>query len=134
MIDTVALMSLPRKKSRPIVVDGQPYRWGIVPRDESEALLVIERDTGGASQLRIHGPNSLKPGYVLGPDQTLTPARVADWVRHALAAGWDPNSKGNQVMNGGTDWAIARSDRDTARTPSAQEMRRAGFKVPNQDS
>src|SRR5262249_24217574 len=89
-------MAIPKKHSRRIVVDGVVYRWRIPPEPNY--------DQGHFGQLVVTVWRDEEPNccllYLLGGDrpdnlhgavgEVLTPRRIADAIRAALAAGWDP--------------------------------------------
>ncbi|MEU9105545.1 hypothetical protein AB0D54_14420 [Streptomyces xanthophaeus] len=95
-------MALQRKGSRPITVDGVAYRWRLRGRPTYDQGLVrapvtyaVERAAVPGSTLVVttsqpHPSNWL--GVQAGP---VLPAQVADSIRSALGAGWQPASPGS---------------------------------------
>jgi hypothetical protein len=89
-------MTLPRRFTRPIVVDDIRYRWMLKETDYGamfELLLVVEAaDNPNGVQLTAH---------IQWRDRTkedaVTPATVAALVRHARACGWDSQRPGSRV-------------------------------------
>ncbi|MFC8720664.1 hypothetical protein [Kitasatospora sp. NPDC057198] len=94
-------MALRRKGSRPLTVDGAPYRWTIRRRPsygqgigESPLTAAVERADGAGAVLLLRFPCA-HPGNWLGlPATGVTPARIAAAVRLARARGWDPERPG----------------------------------------
>lgn len=92
-------MAIPKKKSRPIEVDGQRYRWRVRHRPtraqragRSPLLLAVEAE-------RARGQVMLAPLPCEHPasglrSQALTPGGVAQLVRAALEEGWTPDAPG----------------------------------------
>ncbi|NNC17559.1 hypothetical protein HJC22_17730 [Corallococcus exiguus] len=44
-------MTLRRKGTRSIVVDGTNYRWTVAPNDEPGLGIVVERESGGGQRM-----------------------------------------------------------------------------------
>lgn len=96
-------------RPRAIVVDGSPYRW-VVRRSSVDwpgfATLVVWRPRSGRPlHVRLrwddpwlnYGPMLTTPPErfdEVWANEPITPSRVADQVRAALAAGWDPDERG----------------------------------------
>jgi len=78
-------MTLPRKGTRRIVVDGRAYRWAYT----GEQLIVEDATTAGA---RLVVP--VVRGY---PAPPLLPAEVASLIRQGRQAGWNPTASGPAV-------------------------------------
>jgi hypothetical protein len=94
-------MAMPQKGSRRIVVDGQPYRWR-VPRSGTypqlaygAALTLAVEHAGGGAALMVVCDGARHGNWASAPGTTVTPGRVADLVRRALAAGWVPTEPGS---------------------------------------
>ncbi|HEX2094641.1 MAG TPA: hypothetical protein VHG28_19710 [Longimicrobiaceae bacterium] len=92
---------LPRKGSRRIVVDGQPYRW-LVRRSPTYAqanawtglsFAVQHADTPGAV-LQVRVPAARPDNSMGAKGGVITPSDVARAVRLALAEGWRPEAPG----------------------------------------
>jgi hypothetical protein len=87
-------MTLARKYTRPITVDGARYRWMLKETDYGarfELLLVVEAvDAPHGEQLVAHiGADDRREG------DAVTPAVVAALIREARAAGWSPERRGS---------------------------------------
>ena len=95
-------MSLPRKSSRPITVDGDHLRWALSDPQDGPALLIVAHADGEGGQLEVVLPREIEGMYWLsdgtrpycGP---VTPAFVAVAVRLARSAGWGPGMDGGSL-------------------------------------
>ena len=94
-------VTLVRKRSRRIVVDGRAYRWRLRSRPTYAqgqcwapcAYAVEDYDRPGRTL--IVTTNQPHPGNWLGrPAEPVLPGQVARAVRLAMQAGWDPSSPG----------------------------------------
>jgi hypothetical protein len=99
-------MSLPRKSSRKIVVDGRHYRWVAAYERVTHCsaacplrLVVEQQDRDGQTLIARFANSSGKdeagrdwvfPRY----GAEITPGVVADIIRAGLAAGWHPEESG----------------------------------------
>ncbi|MCA9577670.1 MAG: hypothetical protein KC668_19685 [Myxococcales bacterium] len=96
-------MTLPRRGSRTVIVDGVTYRWRVRTRPtaaqrtgRSPLGVAVERDDVRGATLvavlrRLHpGSGGLERTYAV------TPREVAAVVREALSAGWTPTHEGPQ--------------------------------------
>lgn len=83
-------MTLPRRKSRGLTVDGVRYRWLVTPVADFTLQLIVEHDRGQGQRL------VLTRGEVFGTSRVppITPRYVAASIRHALRAGWTPELPG----------------------------------------
>src|SRR5215212_8532742 len=94
-------MAIPRKHSRPIVVDGQKYRW-IVKRksdynfEPQKGMVFTVQEEDGAGALLIVELARPQLDYWLHHQQSapITPNEIASWIRQAIAQGWQPKAKG----------------------------------------
>lgn len=123
-------MAMARKGSRVITVADQRFRWRLVPRDVSQALLVIEAADNPGGQFVLYGPHMMEPGVRPPAEAVLTPARVAEIIQFALEQGWVPAQDGTfkASCNGGFNWDIMLPEDVLSQTPTPQELRRAGMK------
>jgi hypothetical protein len=106
-------MTLTRKGSRHIVVDGTAYRWRLRRRPTySQALawtpctFAVEHADGGGTTLVVTTAHA-HPGNWLGREyRPVLPTDVRQAVEHALREGWNPASPGSpfhlDFSNGGT--------------------------------
>lgn len=95
-------MSLTKKGSRTIVVDGQHYRWTVRKSPSySQALantpltFAVEATEKSGNVLyvklaRVRPDNWLQ----IRSSPPITPAEVARFIRQALQSGWDPAKPG----------------------------------------
>lgn len=80
-------MTLARKGTRIIVVDGERFRWVVAPDDEPGLAIVVERADGHGQRMVTWAEH----GTVIAP------GLVARAVREALELGWTPHERGSQV-------------------------------------
>lgn len=84
-------MTLPRKGSRTVVVDGTTYRWKLTPgrRSVLDAITTVHahKDTQPA-------PSTLEVQVYRLHATTITPAMVANFIKGAIARGWQPTGSG----------------------------------------
>ena len=96
-------MAMRKIGSRPVVVGGRAYRWKVrrTPNYDqgayAGAMTVAVRAEAGGAALTVT-PGGPRPDHWLGarrrPGVSVTPAYVADAIRRALAAGWQPGVAG----------------------------------------
>jgi hypothetical protein len=77
-------VTLPRKGSRRIVVDGTEYHWTVAPNDEPGVAIVVELASGAGRRL----VSWVDHGVIVAP------RLVFAAVRDALGAGWAPAARG----------------------------------------
>lgn len=96
-------MSLPKKGSRSVEVDGVRYRWLIRRKPtygqaigESGLTVVVELEEPGATlvvELDVNRPDAwIEPGQI-----SVTPRDIALFVRAGLARGWTPALAGKTI-------------------------------------
>jgi hypothetical protein len=95
-------VALTRKGSRSITVHGRRFRWTVRPKPAySQALawsplsfaVQADENPGRVLYVRLARP---RPDNWLGKgSQALTPREVAQFIRRALDAGWDPSEPGS---------------------------------------
>ncbi|MEG4811578.1 hypothetical protein QUA82_28240 [Microcoleus sp. F8-D3] len=96
-------MSIPKKGTRKIIVDGQPFIWLI----RRQATYTQECYAGG--NLHVAVQHAQKPGSVLviltdrphpqcladiNEGKPVTPSDAAQWIRQAVQLGWQPQLPG----------------------------------------
>ncbi len=81
-------MTLKKKTTRRIVVDGRSYRWIAAPNDEGLAF-VVEHESG-------HGQRVVAKWYEHGT--VISPGVVRDVVVRALENGWRPDQPGPELV------------------------------------
>lgn len=82
-------MSLPRKSSRKIIVEGQQYRWMVIPSYEYHTAIKIHldaKDPGQQLQVTLNGT------FVI------TPASVAFLIQYYRERGWHPEEGGLHII------------------------------------
>lgn len=77
-------MTMPKKNSRGISVDGVLYRF-LVKKGYSELNVVIQEDVKDAG-------NVLR--FRTDADVSITPGLIAAVIKNAISSGWVPNKKG----------------------------------------
>ncbi|CAM4302792.1 hypothetical protein [Corallococcus exiguus] len=77
-------MTLRRKGTRSIVVDGTNYRWTVAPNDEPGLGIVVERESGGGQRMLTW----VEHGTIIAP------GLVRDAILYALESGWTPELPG----------------------------------------
>ncbi|CAL9534056.1 hypothetical protein SUDANB121_04118 [Nocardiopsis dassonvillei] len=97
-------MTMPRKGTRRITVDGVAYRWRHRSRTRGYSAgartltFAVEREDAPGRLLAVTLADRVPAGRPCCPGcaadnadaEPITPARVAEAVRTALADGWDP--------------------------------------------
>jgi hypothetical protein len=98
-------MAIPKKGSRPITIQGLPYRWRVRGRPTyfqgmawKGLVLAVERsDASGAIllvQLDRHHPSN----WMEQEASPVTPADVGSLIQRALSSGWRPEVPGRPFM------------------------------------
>ncbi|MBX9580575.1 MAG: hypothetical protein K2X87_09730 [Gemmataceae bacterium] len=95
-------MTMPKRGSRRIIVDGEAYRWVVGPND-GYMVLAVERADGSGRRLeayfRYHdqyetaGAGSYR---VVGQRRSIRPGVVRTVILYALARGWQPSTPGRE--------------------------------------
>ena len=100
-------MTLARRKSSPITVDGVTYRWKVAFRSQAETdkvTLVVQPPDHG-QRLTVEIP-CRDPYLHLEPDsepepefnyRSVTPSLVRKCMDSAIELGWSPDSKGPEL-------------------------------------
>jgi len=94
-------MSIPKKGSRAIEVDGVAYRWRIrrrptaqQARGRSPLILAVAVETGNGPALIVRLDRCHPKNKVGRWSTAVTPRDVAFCIRDGLAAGWEPHQPG----------------------------------------
>lgn len=91
-------MAISKKYTRRIVVDGVQYRWRVPPAVVYDGHIIanVWREGASGQHLRLIGghPSSAYP-Y---PTEPMTPKLVAEGIRRALDAGWNPDEPGQPFL------------------------------------
>jgi hypothetical protein len=96
-------MSIPKKGTRKIIVDGEPFIW-LIRRQAT-----YTQADYGCGNLHVAVEHTQKRGSVLviitdrphpqcwGTKEVkpVTPSDVAEWIRQAVQLGWQPSAIGN---------------------------------------
>ena len=80
-------MSIAKKGTRRIVVEGASYQWVVSPDDEPGLGIVVEREAGHGQRLLAwveHG-------------NTISPVLVRKVILYALSRGWTPSERKKQM-------------------------------------
>lgn len=98
-------MAIPKKGSRRIVVDGQPFRW-LIRRKPTHTQweggffeAAVQLAAVPASVLVIELGRT-RPDVKWGekPDISVTPQMIAECIRQAIENGWQPSLPGKQFV------------------------------------
>lgn len=84
-------MTMPRKGSRPITVNGESYRFMVRESDEGRRLRVT-------IEAEAHPGRVIVAEFLLGRCPEVGIPHVAAFVRHARVAGWNPNVMSHFAM------------------------------------
>jgi hypothetical protein len=89
----VIAMTMPKKGTHQIVVDGTAYRWRIGKREQDGGLamgdrIVVQAADGKGSILTYNLP------WDFCDEPALTPRHVAEFIQNALSVGWKPDQAG----------------------------------------
>lgn len=94
-------MTIPRKGSRPIVVDGIEYRWRVRHRPtHSQGVLdhsltvAVDAAEGARCTLVVDLAQSHPCNWLGDPARPVTPAEIAGLIREARQRGWEPMQAG----------------------------------------
>ncbi|WP_293341897.1 hypothetical protein [Microcoleus sp. CAWBG58] len=96
-------MSIPKKGTRKIIVDGEPFIWLIrrKPTYTQECFhggnlhVAVERATKLGSVLVIITDKPHPQGLVSKQEvKPVTPSDVTQWIRQAMQLGWQPRRSG----------------------------------------
>lgn len=95
-------MTIARKGSRPVNVDGVAYRWSVRPRPSySQGLangpltFAVVTDEAPGSTLVVTLDVARPDNWMLEPSSSVTPATVERAIRQALLDGWRPEQSGS---------------------------------------
>ena len=89
-------MTMSRKHSRLITVDGTPYRWtlgGSSRQDVSDRNIVVELAESPQSTL-VATPTAIDIWFGDDYIYEVTPALVETGIRKAIRLGWNPSASG----------------------------------------
>ena len=88
-------MTNPRKGSRPLVVDGTPYRWSVRARPthsqgicQSPLTFAVVNDQSPGSTLVVTLDAMRPDNWLQQPGASVTPKLVERAIRKALSEGW----------------------------------------------
>lgn len=117
-------MSMPRKGSRRIVVDGRSFRWRVRSQPTycqanawSPLTVAVEHEPRGAVLVLVFA--GARPDNWIGASMSIaTPASVAAAIRASLCAGWDVDGLGGQVFFHVATGRLGTDLRDAARDRS----------------
>lgn len=104
-------MALPKKKSRPIAVEGRRYRWCANQRGVVGDLTITCQDERGEGVVLVVRIQHADPWYRLSVDGradrealppnelvAATPSFVRSAIQYGLSVGWNPLLKSGQVV------------------------------------
>ena len=86
-------MAISKRNSRPITVEGKPYRW-VFKENSGWNDITVQHADGQGQKLIVQAPwtQSGSPSVSLGPPKT--PADVSDMIQKAIKMGWTPEVSG----------------------------------------
>lgn len=95
-------MSIPKKGTRKIIVDGEPFLWLIrrQPTYTQECFhggnlhVAVDRVAKPGSVLVIITDRPHPQGLTLTCQVPVKPSDVAQWIRQAVQLGWQPQRSG----------------------------------------
>lgn len=96
-------MTMPKRGSRTIQVDGHEFRWRIRHKPTYSQMvfrgsltIAIERTEPSSSCILLIDTETPRPDADMAPtDISVTPSMIADWIRQALQSGWIPDQVGS---------------------------------------
>ena len=95
-------MTIPRTRSRAIIVDGARYRWTVRDRPtyaqaiaHSYLTVAIEAEEKALQTLHLTLPVVRCDNWLAQPGYIVTPRDIARWIPLALARGWQPMLPGS---------------------------------------
>jgi hypothetical protein len=97
---TEASVTLARKGSRPIHVDGVEYRWKVRNPTYSRAVgwstltFVVEHATEPGTLLVVNTAQARPDNWLAQPSPVIRPEQVASAIRSAQAQRWQPTQRG----------------------------------------
>ena len=91
-------MTLSKRNSRLITVDGESYRWKFSDRycaetNDHEISVIVQLASGDGSKLAGIGRCRTRE-YLLEPAQIVRPGMVSAIIQFAISNGWNPKSNG----------------------------------------
>ncbi|BBD62167.1 hypothetical protein NIES2109_50050 [Nostoc sp. HK-01] len=95
-------MSIPKKGTRKILVDGETFIWLIrrqatncqVDYPDGHIHVAVAHASEPGSVLGVITDKLHSQGFILTPIQTVTPKDVAKWIKQAIQLGWIPKKSG----------------------------------------
>ena len=94
-------MSIPRKGSRKIIVDGEEYIWLVRGRptytqdcQEGKMSAAVELGTNPGTTLLVTFPFTRPDSAFLSESSLVTPKMIEGCIKEALENGWQPNKSG----------------------------------------
>lgn len=98
-------MSIPKKGSRLIRVDGTTYRWRVRKRPtysqgvgDTPLTFAVEKAELAGTTLHVTMPQDHPSNWMGGVAEPVLPSTVSVLIRHALDRGWQPESPGSPFL------------------------------------
>jgi hypothetical protein len=98
-------MTIARKGSRPLVVDGVAYRWSVRSRPtydqalgDSPLTIAVVNDESPGSTLVVSMDGPRPDNWMRAPGVQVTPATIERAIRKALSHGWRSAQNGSPVL------------------------------------
>ncbi len=97
-------MTLTKKKSRPITVGDEKYRWLVSSREEGFLTLIAEKEENRGSVIEVKIKSDINQFWVEFPNveeldlKVVKPKDVELIIRQAKILGWVPDEKGKPYL------------------------------------
>jgi len=93
-------MTLTKKKSRPITIDNERYRWLISPRTKGIIAFIAEKENSNGSVIEVKIESDINEFWTEFPNvngldlKVIKPKDAELIIRQARNLGWDPELSG----------------------------------------
>ncbi|MGJ8594221.1 MAG: hypothetical protein ACSHXF_16850 [Aquaticitalea sp.] len=93
-------MALTKKKSRPIIIDNEKYRWLVSPREKGIVAFIAEKENSNGSIIEVKIESNINEFWTEFPNvselnlKVVTPKDAELIIRQAQKLGWKPEESG----------------------------------------
>lgn len=93
-------MSLPKKKSRPITIDNENYRWIVSPRAKGIVAFIAEKENSNGSIIDVRVESDINNFWTEFPYvknlnlKVIKPSDAELIIKQAISLGWKPDESG----------------------------------------
>ena len=93
-------MTLTKKKSRPIAIDNEKYRWLISPREKGIIAFIAEKENSNGSIIEVKIESDINEFWTEFPNvngmnlKVIKPKDAESIIRQAKNLGWNPEQYG----------------------------------------